>query len=63
MLDTAGLARLAEDFHREHEKTYGYRSNEENVRLTGGGGQLADGGAARVDRVPRRGPTIVVERR
>ena len=23
-----------EDFHREHEKTYGYRSDEENVQLT-----------------------------
>ena len=24
-----------EDFHREHEKTYGYRSDEENVQITG----------------------------
>ena len=34
-LDAPGLARLVEDFHREHEKTYGYRSDEENVQLTG----------------------------
>ena len=34
-LDAAGLARLVEDFHREHEKTYGYRSDEENVQMTG----------------------------
>ena len=34
-LDASGLARLVEDFHREHEKTYGYRSDEENVQITG----------------------------
>jgi len=34
-LNESGLARLVEDFHREHEKTYGYRSDEENVQLTG----------------------------
>ena len=34
-LDAAGIARLVEDFHREHEKTYGYRSDEENVQITG----------------------------
>ena len=34
-LNAAGVARLVEDFHREHEKTYGYRSDEENVQLTG----------------------------
>ena len=34
-LDAAGLARLVEGFHREHEKTYGYRSDEENVQITG----------------------------
>ena len=34
-LNASGLARLVEDFHREHEKTYGYRSDEENVQLTG----------------------------
>jgi len=33
-LDASGLARLVEDFHREHEKTYGYRSDEESVQLT-----------------------------
>ena len=34
-LDASSLARLVEDFHREHEKTYGYRSDEENVQITG----------------------------
>ena len=34
-LDASGLARLVEDFHREHEKTYGYRSDEESVQITG----------------------------
>ena len=34
-LNASGLARLVEDFHREHEKTYGYRSDEENVQITG----------------------------
>ena len=27
------VARLAEDFHREHEKTYGYRSEKEGVQI------------------------------
>ena len=34
-LDESGLARLVKNFHLEHEKTYGYRSDEENVQLTG----------------------------
>jgi N-methylhydantoinase A len=32
-LDPAHVAALAEDFHREHEKTYGYRSDGEDVQI------------------------------
>ncbi len=32
-LDAGALARLAEDFHREHERTYGYAIRDERVEL------------------------------
>lgn len=32
-LSGAGLARLAQDFHREHERTYGYAIGDERVEL------------------------------
>jgi N-methylhydantoinase A len=32
-IDPAHVAALAEDFHREHEKTYGYRSEGEDVQI------------------------------
>jgi N-methylhydantoinase A len=58
-LDASGLARLVEDFHREHEKTYGYRSDEENVQITGV--RVLARGLSDTPRVPDRLEVAVVE--
>jgi N-methylhydantoinase A len=33
-IDPTGVARLLKDFHQEHARTYGYRSDEEEVRIS-----------------------------
>ena len=58
-LDAAGLARLVEGFHREHEKTYGYRSDEENVQLTAV--RVVARGLSDLPRVPDRLEVATVE--
>ena len=58
-LNASGLARLVEDFHREHEKTYGYRSDEENVQLTGI--RVVARGLSDTPRVPDRLEVAAVE--
>ena len=58
-LDASGLARLVEDFHREHEKTYGYRSDEESVQLTGV--RVVARGLSDTPRVPDRLEVAAVE--
>ena len=58
-LDASRLARLVEDFHREHEKTYGYRSDEENVQLTGV--RVVARGLSDLPRVPDRLEVATIE--
>ena len=58
-LDASRVARLVEDFHREHEKTYGYRSDEENVQLTAV--RVVARGLSDLPRVPDRLEVATIE--